>query len=292
MIGPTILSSSISLITPSYRGDLDSCRLLCDSIDRYVTGYDVHYIVIGDEDADAFVGFEGESRRVIVSSSLLPSLWALPKWRGRRYWWAPHLRLPIYGWHLQQMRKIAMTLAQPSERVMCIDSDNCFCRPLDLSAMASSPKLAHHVAAGDINPTRPSHVRWWQNAHRLLGLSVPALPGDDFISQMVLWERRAVATMVKRIEGASRLPWWQALARIRHFSEYLIYGVAVANDPELAQRHERVSQSPCLTYWEGPALDRGAMAAFIEGLAPGQTTIAIQSHTHTPIEVIREAALG
>jgi hypothetical protein len=202
------------------------------------------------------------------------------------------LRLPIYGWHLQQMRKIAMTLAQPSERVMCIDSDNCFCRPLDLSAMASSPKLAHHVAAGDINPTRPSHVRWWQNAHRLLGLSVPALPGDDFISQMVLWERRAVATMVKRIEGASRLPWWQALARIRHFSEYLIYGVAVANDPELAQRHERVSQSPCLTYWEGPALDRGAMAAFIEGLAPGQTTIAIQSHTHTPIEVIREAALG
>jgi hypothetical protein len=34
------------------------------------------------------------------------------------------------------------------------------------------------------------------------------------------------------------------------------------------------------------------LAAFIEGLKPGQTTIAIQSHTHTPIEVIRKVALG
>ncbi|CDM62807.1 MULTISPECIES: DUF6492 family protein [Rhizobium] len=286
------MGSSISLITPSYRGDLDSCRLLCDSIDRYVTGYDVHYLVIGDEDADVFAGFEGKRRRVIVSSSLLPPLWSLPKWRGRRYWWAPQLRLPIYGWHLQQMRKIAMTLAQPSERVMCIDSDNCFCRPLDLSATASTPKLAHYSAPGDVNRSRPSHVRWWQNAHRLLGLSAPALPGDDFISQMVLWERRTVVAMVKRIEAASGLGWWQALARIRHFSEYLIYGIFVANDAELAERHERVLQSPCLTYWQGPALDRAGLAAFVDGLRPDQTTIAIQSHTCTPIEVIREVALG
>ena len=286
------MSPSISLITPSYRGDLESCRLLCDSIDRYVTGYDVHYIVIGDEDAEAFVGFEGERRRVIVASSLLPPFWSLPKWRGRRYFWAPHLRLPIYGWHLQQMRKIAMTLAQPSERVMCIDSDNCFCRTLDLSVIASTPKVAHYVAPGDVNPSRPHHVRWGQNAHRLLGLNAPALPGDDFISQMVLWERQTVASVAKRIEGASGLAWWHALARVRHFSEYLIYGVAVANEPELAERHERVAQSPCMTYWQGPALDAAGLAAFMDGLKPGQTTIAIQSHTRTPIEVIRKVALG
>lgn len=286
------MSPSISLITPSHRGDLESCRLLCDSIDRYVTGYDVHYIVIGDEDAEAFVGFEGERRRVIVSSSLLPPLWSLPKWRGRRYFWAPHLRLPIYGWHLQQMRKIAMTLAQPSERVMCIDSDNCFCRSLDLSVIASAPKLAHYVAPGDVNRSRPHHVRWWQNAYRLLGLNAPTLPGDDFISQMVLWERRTVASVAKRIEAASGLAWWHALARVRHFSEYLIYGVAVANEPELAERHERVAQSQCLTYWQGPALDAAGLVAFMDGLKPGQTTIAIQSHTRTPIEVIRKVALG
>ncbi|MBW9114071.1 hypothetical protein JNB88_10515 [Rhizobium cauense] len=286
------MGPSISLITPSYRGDLDSCRLLCDSIDRYVTGYDVHYIVVGDEDAEAFAALEGERRRVVVSSSLFPPLWPLPKWRGRRYWWAPFLRLPIYGWHLQQLRKIAMTLAQPSERVMCIDSDNCFCRPLDLSLAATAPRLSHYVALGDVNQSRPSHVRWWQNAHRLLGLSTPSLPGDDFISQMVLWERKSVEAMTKRIERASNLPWWQAMARIRHFSEYLIYGVAVATDAELAERHERVSQSPCLTYWQGPALDGAGLAAFVKGLRADQTTIAIQSHTRTPIEVIREVALG
>ncbi|OWW04831.1 hypothetical protein ATY81_02320 [Rhizobium sp. R72] len=286
------MSPSISLITPSYRGDLDSCRLLCDSIDRYVTGYDMHYIVIGDEDAEYFAPMEGQRRQVIVSSTLLPSLWSLPKWRGRRYWWGPHLRLPVYGWHLQQMRKIAMSLAQPSDRVMCIDSDNCFCRPLDLGVIASTSKLAHYVAPGDVNPSRPGHVRWWKNAHRLLGLTPPALPGDDFISQMVLWDRQTVASMVRRIEGASSLPWWLALARLRHFSEYLIYGVAVANDVELAERHERISQSPCLTYWEGPPLDAAGLETFMEGLNPFQTTIAVQSHTRTPIEVIRKVALG
>ncbi len=286
------MEASISLITPSYRGDRDSCRLLCDSIDRYVTGYDVHYIVIGDEDVDVFAPFEGERRRVVVSSSLLPPLWQLPKWRGRRYWWAPYLRLPIYGWHLQQMRKIAMALAQQSERVMCIDSDNCFCRPFDMSVLAVEAKIAHYVAPGDVNASRPSHVRWWQNAHRLLGLSAPPLPGDDFISQMVLWERRTVEIMAKQIERTTGLHWWQALARTRHFSEYLLYGVVVANHADLANRHERISESPCLTYWEGPALDRAGLSAFINGMKPNQTTIAIQSHTHTPIEVIREVALG
>jgi uncharacterized protein DUF6492 len=118
------------------------------------------------------------------------------------------------------------------------------------------------------------------------------LPGDDFISQMVLWERRTVASVAKRIEAASGLAWWHALARVRHFSEYLIYGVAVANEPELAERHERVVQSQCLTYWQGPALDAAGLAAFMDGLKPGQTTIAIQSHTRTPIEVIRKVALG
>ncbi|MBB3320255.1 MULTISPECIES: DUF6492 family protein [unclassified Rhizobium] len=286
------MKPSISLITPSHRGDRDRCRLLCDSIDRYVTGYDTHYIVVGDEDADAFAGFEGEKRHVVVSSSLLPPLWSLPKWRGRHYWWAPYMRLPVYGWHLQQLRKIAMTLAQRSDRVMCIDSDNCFCKPFDVGALAQQPKVAHFVASGDVNSSRPRHVRWWHNAHRLLGLTPPALPGDDFISQMVLWERRTVDIMTKRVEAASGLPWWQALARVRHFSEYLLYGVAVANDEELANRHMRVSQSPCLTYWEGPALDQAGLSALIRQMTPEQTTIAVQSHTRTPIDVIRQIALG
>ena len=36
---------SIALVTSSYRGDLERCRLLCDSVDRFVTGHAMHYIL-------------------------------------------------------------------------------------------------------------------------------------------------------------------------------------------------------------------------------------------------------
>ncbi|HWV21479.1 MAG TPA: DUF6492 family protein [Devosia sp.] len=286
------MAGSISLITPSYSGDFASCQLLCASIDRFVTGHDMHYLVVGDEDAALFAPLAGPRRRIVPHSALLPKFWPLLRWRRRLYWWAPGLGLPVYGWHLQQLRKIAMTLAQKSERIMCIDSDNCFCRPLDLGTIARRETVPLFVAPGDIGPERPSHVLWLENAHRLLGLLSPQLPGDDFIGQMIVWERQSVAAMTGKIEEVQRRPWWSAIARLRQFSEYLIYGTAVAHDPALAGRHERVTQSRCLTYWSGAALDEKGLNAFIATMGPEQSAIAIQSHTKTPIALIRRVALG
>ncbi len=184
-----------------------------------------------------------------------------------------------------------MTLAQTSDRVMCVDSDNCFCRPLDLGLVAAEPTVPHFAREGKIGRELPRHVVWHENAYRLLGLSAPPLPGDDFIGPMIVWERETVRTMVERIETVSGTAWWRVFARLRHFSEYLIYGAAVASDPTLAARHQRTSQSGCLTYWAGPALDEEGLARFIADLEPHQTAITIQSHTHTPIDVIRRTML-
>lgn len=286
------MAGSISMITPSYSGDFASCQLLCASIDRFVTGHDMHFIVVGDEDAALFAGLAGPKRRIVPHSDLLPKFWSVGRWRGRRYWWAPGIGLPVYGWHLQQLRKIAMTLAQNSQRIMCIDSDNCFCRPLDLTEIAAAEKTTLFHAPGDVNASRPSHVLWQQTAHKVLGLKPPILPGDDYIGQMVVWERDTVLTMTKRISEIAGKPWWATLARERQFSEYLVYGAAVANDPILAARHLPTTQSRCLTYWDGEALDADGIAAFIARLEPHQSAIAIQSHTHTPLDLIRRVALG
>ncbi|MBD9375015.1 hypothetical protein IB238_20530 [Rhizobium sp. ARZ01] len=285
------MAGTISVVTPSYSRDFESCQLLCESIDRYVSGYEMHYLVVGDEDVNRFASLEGPRRRVVASSELLPKLWPLPKWRGRRYWWAPGLGLPIYGWHLQQIRKIAMTLSQPSERIMCVDSDNCFCRPLDLSDIATAPKVTHFARPKEIDSESPGHAVWLANAHRLLGLPAPSLPGDDFIGQMIVWERETVRAMTDRIEKVTATAWWRALARLRHFSEYLIYGAAVASDSSLAGRHERTSQSHCLAYWSGPALDEAGLSRLFAELEPHQRAIAIQSHTRTPVELIRKRVL-
>ena len=285
------MAATISVVTPSYSRDFERCQLMCESMDRHVSGFDMHYVVVGDEDAALFKRLSGPKRRVVAASELLPKLWSLATWRGRRYWWAPGLGLPIYGWHLQQLRKIAMTLAQPSDRVMCVDSDNCFCRPLDLSEIAAMPKVSHFTRRGEIGSELPNHVLWLANAHRMLGLPLPALPGDDFIGQMIVWERETVRVMTDHIETIAGTAWWRVLARFRDFSEYLIYGTIVANDPVLAARHARTSQSSCLTYWDGPSLDEAGLASLVETLEPYQSAIAIQSHTHTPVETIRKVVL-
>ncbi|KKB78265.1 hypothetical protein VW35_11480 [Devosia soli] len=286
------MAASISLITPSYSGDFDACQLLCESIDRFVTGFDMHYIVVGDEDLALFGPLAGPRRRIVPNSALLPKAYPVGRWRGRRYWWAPGFGLPVYGWHLQQLRKIAMTLKQESDWIMCVDSDNCFCRPFDLSEVTRRKTVPHFVTPNGIKEHQSNHARWLANAYSLLGLPEPNIPGDDFIGQMIVWEAKAAHQMVERIETGSGRPWWSAIVRKRQFSEYLIYGAAVAGDPEIAKRHERMTSSWCKTYWDGPALDDSGLVAFIGQLGPTEKAIAIQSHTGTPIEVIRRVVLS
>jgi hypothetical protein len=286
------MSGDLSVVTPSYRGDFERCRLLCETMDRFCTGYDRHLIVVDDEDAELFSRLSGPRRDIVATSALLPAFRIVGRWRGRWYRWRPGIGLPVYGWHLQQLRKIAVALAQPHERLLCIDSDVCFSRLADLSAFARSPRVPLFVHRRAITADKTRHVRWRANAYAALGLPAPELPGDDFIGQMIVWERASVRAMTERIAAAHARPWWQVLARQRDFSEYLTYGAAVSSDRSRAARHELTERSPCLAYWAGPPLAGPDIARLIEGLRRDQYALAVQSHTGTPIETIRSAILG
>jgi hypothetical protein len=280
---------SINLITPSYWRDFEQCRLLCDTVDTYVTGYDRHLIVVAPEDLALFSSLAGPRREIVNADDVVPvRLWSPPvRWRGRRYFWGAGLAAPVYGWHLQQVRKIGITLAQDAERAMHLDSDVCFIRPYDVGPLAEGP-LPLACAPGAIDERLPRHVHWHANAYRALGLTPPPLPGDDFISPMVVWERASVAAMVARI-GAD---WPTRLLRLREFSEYLLYGAAVTTDPALMARHRLVPAAPCKVYWDGPALDRAGLEGFMAGMDPAQVAIMLQSFTQTPAALVRDLVLA
>lgn len=289
------MTTTVSLVTPSYFRDFESCRLLCDSIDAFVTGYDRHYLLVADSDLELFSQLGNEKRLVLPDSVLLPgTLHTLPgflKWKGRQYYWAPGIGLPVYGWHVQQLRKLAMALLQSCERVMCIDSDNCFVRPFDVGRFAGDLLSPLYADLGGVNDTRPSHILWQKNAYRLVDTQEPPLPGDDYIGQMIVWDRESLNTIVDRIEAVTGLPWWKALCKARDFSEYILYGVGVAGNPSLMGRHRIVEQSLCATYWSGPALDEAGIGKLIDAMGKDQYAIAIQSHTRTEPSLIRRVAL-
>ena len=127
--------SAVALITPTYSHDLERCALLCDSVDRYVTGFAKHYLIVPDYELAMFAKFDTDRRHVLPLSQLLPSwLKPLPRFirrNNRQYWWSVRGK-PVNGWHIQQFAKIATAHMVP-ETVSCmLDSDVVFFRPFDL----------------------------------------------------------------------------------------------------------------------------------------------------------------
>jgi hypothetical protein len=286
------MSVPVSIITPSFHRDLEACRLLCETLDRHVTGFADHYIVVTTDDLHLFASLAGPRRHIVTHESILPvRMPRLPfKWKGRQYRWVPGA-LPVYGWHIQQLLKFAMTTAQPHPRVMFIDSDNFFVRPFDLAAYAGGATLPFTVNRGAIPATEASHVTWLKTAHRLLDLPEPSFPAPDHIGNMIVWDVATVRQVLDTIEMNAGNRWWTALCSARHFSEYLIYGAAVLADPKLMALHHEVGASPCLTYWEGPALTEATFADFVARMRPDQSALGIQSFTGTPIDLLRTFAL-
>ena len=125
------MSLSYAIATPSYAGDVERCRLLCASIDRFVTGHATHYLLVEDGDVPLFADLEGPRRQVIAESELLPS-WLKPRpdplSLGRRRVWTGARALlkgvpPLRGWHAQQLRKLALPLKSEEDVVLFADSD-------------------------------------------------------------------------------------------------------------------------------------------------------------------------
>jgi hypothetical protein len=286
------MSLPVSIITPSLARDFEACRLLCDTLDAYVSGFDAHYVVVGAADLPLFAPLAGPRRHVVDEATLLPRrLMRLPvKWKGRSYRWAPGT-MPIYGWHIQQLLKFGMTLRQPNPRVIFIDSDNFFVRRFDLAAFAGSESVPLQVDPGAVKADWLNHLNWLGNAHRLLRLPEPIVPADDFIGQLIVWDVAIVREILRRIEVNTGRSWWKALIHARAFSEYMIYGAAVTNDAEFMARHHIVSEHPCLSYWNGPAMSEGELRDFATRLRPDQSALGIQSFTGTPVAMLRALAL-
>jgi hypothetical protein len=130
--------SSISLVTPASRRDLELCALQCESVDRYLSCYVKHHLIVPDDEVALFDRFNAARRVVVPASQLLPA-WLRPiprllQHKGQRYWWSLRTR-PVSNSHLQRILKIAAADAFPESRHCILDSDVVFFRRFDLSML-------------------------------------------------------------------------------------------------------------------------------------------------------------
>ena len=283
--------NAVALVTPSFRGDVERFELLCESIDRFVTGYDRHYVIVNDDDVALFGRF-GSGRRVVLPSSKFLPRWlkSLPPFvsrNGRRTWWSFRSG-PLHGWHIQQLLKISAALQLPYQRYCMVDSDNVFFRPFDVAEYAGRDLIPLYVEPKAIRAEAPLHSAWIRNCDRLLGSTITAFPADDYIGNVIVWDKSALSDLTQTIEKARKTPWMVALCRARSFSEYLLYGHFVHQSQIHSISHEQTTESRAISHWGDNPLDHTALTAMIEGAQTPAVALCVASFSLTPVPLIRD----
>lgn len=277
--------SQISILTPSYHGDYERCKLLCKSIDTHVTGFSLHYIIVNDGDYMLFKHLESKNRRIMKYSDVIPShLKVIPRIFKQDYW-VSWKGLPLRGWHVQQIVKISATANLPEERVCIVDSDMIFVKNYDLSSYKAPNKLPFYTKNRVIPRNKIRHKDWVKTAYKVLGLGEPDYPVDDHIGSIIIWDKATVQAMIKRIETVTGKEWATALQQAHKFSEYLLYGYFV-NNSEFKSIHNPTNLSICHIYWNGEPLNEKSLNIFLQEMQPYQFAIGVQSFTETPIDLL------
>jgi hypothetical protein len=268
---------ALTIVTPSFRNDLDRCELLADGIARFASPEYRHIVIVPRRDLPDFQGRLGRyGAAVVPEEELLPS-WLLPVPFSRKWQLTPR-GWPVRGWMRQQIIKIAYACLSTAEAVVFADSDICFVKPFDTSLVLNGDgrvRLLSEPGEGDTS----MHHEWYRRACRLLGLPVSDYSGHGYIGNIVPWVPEHVRAMVRRIEAVSGREWRSVLLHEKTMSEYVVYGRFVEEVLGLPASRHFISDKarPVHEYWNQDELSDERLLAFVRTMHPEQLAIHIQS---------------
>lgn len=275
--------NQIAIVTPSYEGDLERCRLTVDSVNRFVSKEIHHYLVIDRRDMPLFKQFEGPRTSIVTAEDLLPWwIFRIPKVRKV---WMSLKTMPVRSWIVQQLMKLSVASQIDSDVFCFVDSDVAFIRPTGLDAFVSGGKVRLFRRPGHANLL--GHQRWHRSSARLLGIEAKNYFGSDFIGNMITWRRDCLLAMQQRIEQVTGKHWLRAVASELHVSEYILYGIYcefVAGIDQVG--HVAQSHDLCHCSWDyefnGP---EDINRFFDHPMADNIRAILVQSNLGLPTDV-------
>jgi Family of unknown function (DUF6492) len=283
--------SSLSLVTPMSWRDVDLCALQCDSIDRHLSCYVKHHVIVPDDELALFDRFNGLRRVVVPASELLPT-WLRPmprvlQHKGQRYWWSLRTS-PASGSHVQRMLKIAAASAFAEDRHCILDPDIVFFRRFDLSLLLRprpAPLIETPLAG---TTTQAPRMR---TSRRLLGLKTESLPAIDFSGRIVVWDRRTARAMIQRIEAVTGVEWVEALCRARNICEHELYGSFVHDSAHHHLEHVSTSQTRTLSF-PAPAPDRATIEATLRTAPEDDVACSTAGLAASSIDILGKVLAG
>ena len=283
-----------AIVTASYAPDFERCAVLCETIDCLASGYECHYLLVDAPDRDLFSRLEGPKRRIVTDTELLP--WWLRRVPaalspgGRRLWIGP-ATVPLHGWHVQQIMRIAIAHRLDVDGLLYCDSDTALVRPFDVDDIWNDGAMRLYREVDGALTARAEHLDWARHAGRSLGLAGGDTNRHDYVCSFVSWRRQTVLDMCAHIEKVRGRHWISVVGSSRKFSECMLYGAYV--DAVLGGAgHFYDTMTYCPMRWFKPAPSRAELAAMLDNLEQGQVAIGVQSFLPIPADEFRDVVTG
>ncbi|WP_275788926.1 DUF6492 family protein [Pararhizobium gei] len=282
-----------AIVTASYANDFERCRLLCESMDTRLKGDWRHYILVAPFDVALFRQLEGPRRTVIDERDLLPRwLRAIPDplSAGRRKLWINPYGMPLRGWHVQQLRRLALCRHIEEATILSVDSDVVLLRDFDPAKLWQGDRLTLYRKDGAIGTRMASnHLEWLAHSDRLLGLGPYRLPANDYINTLIAWRTDTCRALLSHVEALHGRNWVRSVIRSRQFSECMIYGRFV-HEVLMGEGHIASPDALCHVLWSEDSYAPGVdgLKRFMADMAPHQIGIGIQSFIGHDLHQIRD----
>jgi len=218
---------SLAIVTTSYRNDYNWCRILCQSIDRFVPENIIHYLLIEDRDVQLFKPLENKRRKVISQQKIIPRwLIKIPFRIKGHYFRVSPVTLPVRGWIAQQVVKLGLFEVLEEDVFICLDSEAFFFRLFDPSVLFRDGKVM--LVSHDEPWDWPNAKIYYKSAIDLLGLKPDNTPLKRYMSVQFVFRRDLLVKLSERLKEQSWSGSWKIplFNKIR-FSEYTLYGIFV-----------------------------------------------------------------
>ena len=270
---------TFAIITPTFAPDLERCRLLVRSVQKFVSPAVTHYLVVDQRDLPLFRQCAGPRTHLMEVESVLPArVMRLP---FARRWWFSLKTPPIRNWILQQVVKIAMAQHLPEEVMVLVDSDVTFIRAFSLLNLICDDRVRLFVVPG--RGEIASHIKWRHAAAQLLGLPATAALSTRYVGNLISWRRDNVLKLQQHIERISGKCWLDALCWQGDFSEYILYGLFVDHVLQGDAGHYHDASPLCLEHWEDVAMSDTELEAFLSRAHSAHAAVMISAKAGIPV---------
>ncbi len=261
-----------AMITPSFRGDLERCRLLVESVERFLPGCP-HYVAVVKADLKLFKTLAHKNLHLLVVEDILgSSVYQLPFYRKI---WHHRKQGFVRGWIVQQLTKLALGTLLHEENLFFLDSDTFWIRSPKPDFFLRDGKLRlFRVERHDVRS--PLFPKWHQTASDLLGQEMgTSMP--NYIGNPVTWRKSCLRELHAIIEKKHEMPWIEAILKHQNLAEYILYGRFVsALEPE-ASGHFYDDRSICKEWWHDRPMSTAELESFARDLHPDQSMVMISA---------------